>query len=68
MMKLKKIKKIYKKTKFNSCEHLKLMTMVMRWGLIAYKEKKNNKAKISIKNYQGLKLKKINEKRKKEKI
>jgi hypothetical protein len=36
--------------------------------LIAYKEKKNNKAKISIKNYQGLKLKKINEKRKKEKI
>jgi hypothetical protein len=36
--------------------------------LIAYKEKKNNKAKISIKKYQGLKLKKINEKRKKEKI
>jgi hypothetical protein len=37
------------------------VTVAIRWGLIAYKakKKKKNKAKISIKKYQGLKLKKI---------
>jgi len=34
------IKKYLKKIKFNSCEHLKLVTIVMRWGWIAYKAKK----------------------------
>jgi hypothetical protein len=36
------------------------VTVAIRWRLIAYKaKKKKNKAKISIKKYQGLKLKKI---------
>jgi len=53
------IKKYLKKIKFNSCEHLKLVTIVMRWGWIAYKaKKKNNKAKISIKKISRIETEK----------